>query len=56
MVISRSGKPLIMGMAENKPLVCVAGHPPEALRGFRLFGVTAIDRLLGKESELPLDE
>ena len=52
----RSGKPLIMGMAENKPLVCVAGHPPEALRGFRLFGVAAINRLLGKESDLPLDE
>ena len=52
----RSGKPLIMGMAKNKPIVCVAGHPPEALRGFKLFGVAAIDRLLGKESELPLDE
>ena len=52
----RSGKPLIMGIAENKPMVCVAGHPPEALRGFRLFGITAIDRLLGKEAEPPVDE
>jgi len=52
----RSGKPLIMGIVENKPVVCVAGHSPEALRGFRLFGVAAIDRLLGKETELPLDE
>jgi len=52
----RSGKPLIMGISENKPIVCVAGHPPEALRGFKLFGVAAINRLLGKEAELPLDE
>lgn len=51
----RSGRPLIMGKAGNKPLICVAGHPPEALRGFRLFGVAAIDRLQGRAAELPLD-
>lgn len=51
----RSGRPLIMGHAGIKPIVCVAGHPPEALRGFRLFGVAAIDRLLGRETELPTD-
>lgn len=51
----RSGRPLIMGVAEGKPLVCVAGHPPEALRGFRLFGVAAIDRLLGRDVPLPED-
>jgi molybdenum cofactor synthesis domain-containing protein len=51
----RSGRPLIMGKAGNKPLVCVAGHPPEALRGFRLFGAAAIDRLQGRAAELPLD-
>jgi molybdenum cofactor synthesis domain-containing protein len=51
----RSGRPLIMGHAGIKPIVCVAGHPPEALRGFRLFGVAAIDRLLGREAELPAD-
>ena len=51
----RSGRPLIMGRAKNKPLVCVAGHPPEALRGFRLFGVAAIDRLQGRSAELPAD-
>lgn len=44
----RSGKPLIMGVAGQTPVVCVAGHPPEALRGFRLFGVPALARLLGK--------
>lgn len=52
----RSGRPLIMGHAGIKPIVCVAGHPPEALRGFRLFGVAAIDRLLGRETELPSDQ
>ncbi len=52
----RSGRPLIMGMAENKPLVCVAGHPPEALRGFNLFGAAAINRLLGRTLPLPEDE
>ncbi|MFQ5487310.1 MAG: molybdopterin molybdotransferase MoeA [Gammaproteobacteria bacterium] len=51
----RSGRPLIMGVADGKPLVCVAGHPPEALRGFRLFGVAAIDRITGHQAELPQD-
>jgi molybdenum cofactor synthesis domain-containing protein len=51
----RSGRPLIMGSAQGKPLVCVAGHPPEALRGFRLFGVAALNRLLGHTAELPQD-
>jgi len=53
----KSGRPLIMGVAEggHKPIVCVAGHPPEALRGFRLFGVAAIDRLLGRDRPLPAD-
>jgi len=52
----RSGRPLIMGMSEGKPLVCVAGHPPEALRGFRLFGAAAMNRLLGCETDLPADD
>ncbi|ALP52240.1 hypothetical protein Tel_03255 [Candidatus Tenderia electrophaga] len=51
----KSGRPLIMGVADGKPLVCVAGHPPEALRGFKLFGVPAIAKLLGREEELPQD-
>jgi len=51
----RSGRPLIMGVADGKPLVCVAGHPPEALRGFMLFGVPAVDRLLGRDRPLPED-
>lgn len=51
----RSGRPLIMGKAGDKPIVCVAGHPPEALRGFRLFGAPAIARLLGQQTELPSD-
>lgn len=44
----RSGKPLIMGVVENKPIVCVAGYPPESIRGFGLFGRPAIERLLGQ--------
>ncbi len=51
----RSGRPLIMGMADGKPLICVAGHPPEALRGFRLFGTPALGKLLGQNVELPED-
>lgn len=51
----RSGRPLIMGVAQGKPIICVAGHPPEALRGFRLFGVAAMNRLLGRDVPLPAD-
>ncbi|MBI4715384.1 MAG: molybdopterin molybdotransferase MoeA [Nitrospirae bacterium] len=45
----RSGKPLIMGVAGTQPIVCVAGYPPEALRGFHLFGKPAIARLMGEQ-------
>ena len=48
----RSGKPLIMGVVENKPVVCVAGYPPESLRGFELFGKPVIERLLGQSPPL----
>lgn len=51
----RSGKPLIMGIAQTKPIICVAGHPPEALRGFNLFGVAALNQLLGRQADLPPD-
>ncbi|MEK6538063.1 MAG: molybdopterin molybdotransferase MoeA, partial [Nitrospirota bacterium] len=44
----RSGKPLIMGVLSEKPIVCVAGYPPEAMRGFELFGKPTITRLLGQ--------
>lgn len=43
----RSGKPIVLGVADGKPVVCVAGHPPEAARGFRLFGHAVITHLLG---------
>lgn len=52
----KSGRPLIMGIANGKPIVGVAGHPPEALRGFRLFGAPALAKLLGREEELPADQ
>ncbi len=51
----RSGKPLIMGISNNKPIVCVAGHPPEAFRGFQLFGKLALNYLLGISKALPQD-
>lgn len=51
----RSGKPLIMGIAKDKPIICVAGHPPEALRGFHLFGTAALDQLLGRQAGIPED-
>lgn len=43
----RSGKPIVLGVVDGKPVVCVAGHPPEAARGFRLFGQTVIAHLMG---------
>jgi molybdopterin molybdotransferase len=46
----RSGKPMVNGVVGKIPVVCVAGHPPEAMRGFQIFGKPAIDRLLGKIS------
>jgi len=52
----RSGRPLIMGIAAGKPIVCVAGHPPEALRGFQLFAAPAIAKLMGQDVELPKDQ
>ncbi len=51
----RSGRPLIMGIINGKPIVAVAGHPPEALRGFQLFGAPAIVKLMGQTAELPTD-
>jgi molybdopterin molybdotransferase len=47
----RSGKPIVLGVAGVKPVVCVAGHPPEAARGFNLFGKSAVSRLLGQVEE-----
>lgn len=47
----RSGKPIVLGVAGTKPIVCVAGHPPEAARGFTLFGRAAVRRLLGEWEE-----
>ncbi len=52
----RSGRPLIMGQAGKIPIICVAGHPPEALRGFKLFGIAALNRLMGRDSTLPEDQ
>jgi len=51
----KSGRPLIMGIADGKPLVCVAGHPPEALRGCNLFGVPALNKMVGVDAPLPED-
>jgi len=45
----RSGKPIVLGLAGVKPIVCVAGHPLEAARGFTLFGEPAMACLMGKE-------
>jgi len=47
----RSGKPIVLGVAEGKPILCVAGHPPEAARGFRLFGKPMIEHLTGEQSQ-----
>ena len=55
-VTMRSGRPLIMGIADGKPIVCVAGYPPEALRGFMLFGMPAINTLSGHDKTLETPE
>ncbi len=47
----RGGKPLIMGVVGQKPIVCVAGHPPEAIRGFHLFGKSVLAKLLGLQPD-----
>jgi len=44
----RSGKPLKMAVLGEKPVICVAGYPPEAIRGFELIGKPTISRLLGE--------
>lgn len=46
----RSGKPIVLGVAGKKPIVCVAGHPPEAARGFGLFAKPMIRHLLGESN------
>ncbi len=46
----RSGKPLKMAVLGEKPVVCVAGYPPEAIRGFELIGKPTISRLLGERA------
>lgn len=51
----KSGRPLIMGHAQGKPIICVAGHPPEALRGFRLFGIPAMAKISGAQVSIPAD-
>jgi len=47
----RSGKPLILGASGSKPILCVAGHPPEAARGFQLFAKPMIAQLLGRAAQ-----
>lgn len=51
-VPAKSGRPLIMGHSHGKPIVCVAGHPPEALRGFRLFALPVMDKILGRVPQI----
>lgn len=45
----RSGRPIILGLVNKKPIVCVAGYSPEAIRGFDLFGKPTLARLLGRQ-------
>ncbi|MFQ5579959.1 MAG: molybdopterin molybdotransferase MoeA [Nitrospiria bacterium] len=52
----RSGKPIVLGVSETKPIVCVAGHPPEAARGFKLFGKPLIAHLMGVYADYPGEE
>jgi molybdopterin molybdotransferase len=47
----RSGKPIVLGVSGEKPMVCVAGHPPEAARGFILFGRPMVAHLMGAWSD-----
>ncbi|HIE65996.1 MAG: molybdopterin molybdotransferase MoeA [Nitrospira sp.] len=47
----RSGKPIVLGVSGVVPIVCVAGHPPEAARGFNLFGRPMMAHLMGECTE-----
>jgi len=52
----RSGKPIVLGVSGSKPILCVAGHPPEAARGFTLFGSPMVDHLRGESTDQPETE
>ncbi len=46
-VATRPGKPTIVGVVEGKPVLGLPGNPVSAMIQFDMFGVPAIERLLG---------
>lgn len=43
----KPGKPTILSMAKNKPVIGLPGHPASAMIIFHLFGKTVVDHLQG---------
>ncbi len=48
-VAAESIRPTVLGIVEKKPVICLAGQPEEAARGFRLFVRPTLLHLLGEE-------
>jgi molybdopterin molybdotransferase len=46
----KPGKPTIFGMANDKPILGLPGHPASAVVIFRLFGIQVIKQLRGERS------
>lgn len=46
-VATRPGKPTIVGVVEGKPVLGLPGNPVSAMIQFDMFGIPAIERLLG---------
>ncbi len=49
-VATRPGKPTIVGVVEGKPVLGLPGNPVSAMIQFDMFGVPALERLLGVEN------
>lgn len=52
-VATRPGKPTIAGVIDGKPVIGLPGNPVSAMIQFDMFGVPAINRLLGNGRTLP---
>lgn len=49
----KPGKPVLLGMVNNKPVVGLPGYPVAAYMTFEMFGRPLISHLLGIETERP---
>jgi molybdopterin molybdotransferase len=47
----RPGKPTILGVIQDKPILGLPGHPVSAMVIFQLFGIHILHQLLGRKNE-----